>query len=170
VPAWFRASRGLLGFEGRAGLPVSSTQGTERTRHHTGASSPGAADLHTGCMEVSALTVEPQGQRLSMPTMGKDQLLAVIEHGRDAEQRIRHDRAQAVPFALLQGAEATDVARALGNWTQGEFKFAVGRWAQDLRRQGLIAPAELEALLTVDTTGVPDDTITTLRQQTGIDR
>jgi hypothetical protein len=116
------------------------------------------------------VTTELPGQRLSMPTMTSEQLLAVIANGRDAEQRIRRDRAQAVPFALLQGAAATDVALALGDWTQGEFKFAVGRWACDLRRQGLIAPAELEALLTVDTTGVPEDTITTLRQQTGIDR
>jgi len=121
-------------------------------------------------MEVFTLTIELPGQRLSLPTMNREQLLAVIATGTAAERRIRHDHAQAVPLALLQGAEVLEVARALGNWTRDELTWAIGRWASDLRRQGLIAPAERDALLAIDTSGVPEDPIRTLRQQAGIDR
>jgi hypothetical protein len=91
-------------------------------------------------------------------------ILALIASGTDAEDRIRRDRARLVPFALLQGATALDVARALGNCTRDELKMTIGRWAQDLRRQGVIAPAELDALLAIDTTGVPEDPIRTFRR------
>ena len=107
------------------------------------------------------------GQPLALPEMPREQILALIASGTEAEQRIRRDRGLLVPFALLQGAAPLDVARALGNWTRSEFKWVVGRWAQELRRRGLIAPAELDALLAIDTTGVPEDPIRTLRQRGG---
>jgi hypothetical protein len=110
------------------------------------------------------LTVERPGQRLVVPTMPREQILALIEDGTDAERRIWHDRGHLVPFALLQGAAALDVARALGNWTRGLLSMTIGPWAYALRRRGLIAPAELEALLAIDTTGVPEDPIRTLRR------
>jgi hypothetical protein len=96
--------------------------------------------------------------------MPSAEILAMIASGTDAERQIRSDRARLVPFALLQGAAALDVARALGNWTRDELKWAIGRWAQALRRQGLIAPAEFDALLAIDTTGVPEDPIKALRR------
>ena len=73
------------------------------------------------------MTIDLPGQRLSMPTMDREQILAVIATGTDAERRIQHDRAQLVPFALLQGAAALDVARALGNWTRSELTWAIYR-------------------------------------------
>jgi hypothetical protein len=94
--------------------------------------------------------------------MDRGQILALIASGTDAEQRIRRDRAYLVPFALLQGATAQDVAVALGNWTRDELSVTIGRWAYDLRRRGLIAPAELDALLAIDITDVPEDPIRTL--------
>src|SRR5262249_1189270 len=66
--------------------------------------------------------------------MQREQILALIANGTDAEQRIRRDRARLVPFALLQGATALDVARALGDWTRDELQMTIGRWTYDLRR------------------------------------
>jgi hypothetical protein len=123
----------------------------------------GAAAFH-GCTEVFALTIELPARRLSLPTMPSADILAMIASGTHAENRIRRDRARLVPFALLQGAAALDVARALGNWTRDELTWAISRWASDLRRQGTIAPAEFNALLAIDTTGVPEDPIKTLRR------
>jgi len=125
---------------------------------------PGRGAHFHGCTEVFALTIELPAQRLALRTMPRDQILAMIASGTEAERYIQLLRARLVPLALLQGAAALDVASALGNWTRDEFKWTVGRWAQDLSRRGLIAPAELDALLNVDITDVPQDPIRTLRR------
>jgi len=104
------------------------------------------------------------GERQGVPTMDSGQLLAVIATGTNVVQRIQRERAQLVPAALLQGAAPVDVAHALGNWTRTEFCFAVSRWAYTLRRQGLIAPAELNSLLAIDATGLPEDPVRTRRR------
>jgi hypothetical protein len=69
-------------------------------------------------------------------------------------------------MALLQGATAQDVARALGNWTRDELSVTIGRWASELRRRGLITPAELDALLAIDTKDVPEDPVRTFNAGT----
>jgi hypothetical protein len=86
----------------------------------------------------------------------------MIASGTHAEDRIRRDRTHLVPMALLQGATAQDVACALGDWPRDELTMAIGRWAHILRRQGLIAPAELDALLAIDAKDVPEDPIRSL--------
>src|SRR5262249_35162567 len=149
-PAWHRLRGRLVP---RAAGFGQLDYGTGRPARE--ASSPGRGAHFHGCTEVFALTIELPGQRLSMPTMDREQILALIAYGTDAERRIRRDRTHLVPMALLQGATAQDVASALGDWLRDELTMAIGRWAHILRRQGLIAPAELDALLAVDTTDVP---------------
>ena len=98
--------------------------------------------------------------------MQREQILALIASGTPAEDRIRRAWTHLVPMALFQGATALDVACALGDWSRDELTFAIGPWARALRRQGLIAPAELDALLARDANDVPEDPIRTLGRST----
>jgi hypothetical protein len=86
----------------------------------------------------AAIAAYHQNNHQADVIMQREQILVLIANRTDAEQRIRRDRARLVPFALLQGATALDVARALGDWTRDELQMTIGRWAYDLRRQGVI--------------------------------